>query len=92
MSQYVVTSYEKRNGDHVPSLPEGTGFILIAAPDYDPEWGLFRCDQDVPAGGAVDSVPDLVEKLIRSGELWHSPDSMDSLVTLPESASHTLPG
>lgn len=65
-----MTNYERRGGvsEGHPALPKGTGFILVAAPAYDPDWGLFQCDQEVPAGGPVDILPDVVEELLRSAE------------------------
>lgn len=54
-----------------PALPDGTGFMLLAAPGIDPmPWGLFLCDEEVAPSAKVRSVTETVSTAVERGTAY----------------------
>ena len=63
---YYLIDYVSAGRGSAPSLAPGVGFLLLAAPAFDPPWGLFQVDQELPLSEHIRLVPRETEAALRS--------------------------
>jgi hypothetical protein len=63
---YYLIDYVPAEHGSAPALPKGIGFLLLAAPAFDPEWGLFEVDRELVVSDQVRAVPRYTEDALLS--------------------------
>ena len=68
--KYYLVDYVKWGRNSRPALPDGTGFLLLAAPGCDPRWGVFAVDRELQPSDQVRPVPIELQRLLQAAEQY----------------------
>jgi hypothetical protein len=68
--RYYLVDYVPSGRGSGPALPDRIGFLLLAAPGYDSQWGLFAVDTEVPRSEHVRAVSAEVDNAVQSAERY----------------------
>ncbi len=68
--KYYLVDYVPSGRNSRPALPDGTGFLLLAAPGFDPGWGVFAVDGEVPPSDQVRPVAAELRSSLQAAEQY----------------------